>query len=122
MARYLPVLVALALLVYRLVELRMRHDKVPGQVKETGTLDGFVIAGTVLVLGGVTEYLMLGRDLSPVSFGVGLALIAASVLLRRGDVTLTGPVCDKLEHGSFQAGTPRLATLRQRAKAASRWR
>ena len=90
MARYLPVLVALALLVARFIELRMKHDKVPGQVKETGTLNGFVIAGLVLVLGGVTEYLMLGRDISPASFGVGLVLIAASILLRRSAIRALG--------------------------------
>jgi protein-S-isoprenylcysteine O-methyltransferase Ste14 len=84
--------IAAALLAYglRVVELRTRRQTIRGPVKENLTFKLFLLAGTLMLGGGLVEFLLQGSrwHWSTLAAGVGLAL--ASFFIRRRAIAALG--------------------------------
>jgi protein-S-isoprenylcysteine O-methyltransferase Ste14 len=89
-AIWLPVVSVAVVYIGRLMELRTRRDTIAGPVSETLTLRLFKLAGTLLVVGSLTEYFWRGRQLEPISYGLGCACAIASFAIRRRAIAALG--------------------------------
>lgn len=86
----LPVASVIAVYGARMAELRAKRDTVPGPVRETLTLRLFVLAGTLMLVGSITEFLLRGLTLRWWTFTVGWLCALASFAIRRRAIAALG--------------------------------
>ena len=88
--RWLPIVAVLVLYAARMAELGTRRETVAGPVRERWTLRLFVFAGTLMIGGGILEYLLTDGRLGGPTFAAGVACGIASFLLRRRAIQALG--------------------------------
>ncbi len=88
--RWLPIGAVLVLYAARMAELGTRRDTVPGPVRERWTLRLFVFAGTLMIVGGILEYLLSDGRLGGPTFAAGVGCGVGSFLLRRRAIQALG--------------------------------
>jgi isoprenylcysteine carboxyl methyltransferase (ICMT) family protein YpbQ len=87
---WLPIVAVVAIYGLRLFELSRKRNTIPGIVREHLTLRLFFLAGTIIFLGSVIEYLLRGKELSWPLFVLGIALAIISFWLRRKAIAALG--------------------------------
>lgn len=87
---WLPVVSVLGIYLARMAELRARRDTVAGPVCETTTLRLFVLAGSIMLFGGMAEFLTLGKRLDGATFVAGWICGLASFAVRRRAIAALG--------------------------------
>ena len=90
MASWLAVFSVLGIYLARMAELRTKRNTVSGQVRETRTLQMFVVAGTLMLIGGIGEHFWRQPAGNPVLFIAGWACAAGSFTLRRRAIAALG--------------------------------
>lgn len=86
----LPVACAVALYVARIREFFVKRNVIAGQVNERATFLALLVSGTLVTTLALAEYLALGRGFRLVPFSAGLAVVAASFLVRAAAVRALG--------------------------------
>ena len=86
----LPVASVVGIYVMRLAELKADRDTIPGVVKETLTLRLFMLAGTLMVVGSITEFFVRGLSLAFWSFALGWICALGSFAVRRRAIAALG--------------------------------
>lgn len=81
MLYYLPILAALAVSIGRIVEVRRKRDTIAGPVKEMLTFRLFYLAGAIMTVGSIIEYLLRG-GFSWIAFAAGAVCALVSFRLR----------------------------------------
>jgi protein-S-isoprenylcysteine O-methyltransferase Ste14 len=87
---WLPILSVVVVYAGRILELRTKRNTVPGSTRETVTLRLFVLAGTLMLVGSLTEYWLRGERLRLWTFVTGWGCAAASFALRRRAIAALG--------------------------------
>jgi len=87
---WLPLASVLGIYVARLAEVRTRRQTVAGPVKETLTLRLFILCGTAMTFGGITEYLLRHQRLHWLTFVAGWICGLASFAIRRQAIATLG--------------------------------
>lgn len=87
---WLPPVAVLVIYVVRMAELGTRRDTVAGPVRERLTLRLFMLAGTLMIVGGITEYLLRTLTLHWPLFLAGGACGLASFTIRRQAIRALG--------------------------------
>ena len=87
---YLPIAVALAVYVTRLIEINQKRDTVPGKVQENLTLRLFVLIGTLMTFGSMLEYVFRGGGFSWPALGSGIVCAIVSFKLRWSAIAALG--------------------------------
>ena len=84
--------VASVLLIYtaRILELRTKRDTVAGPVREQTTLRLFILAGTAMVIGSITEQFVVARPFHLAFFVAGWLFALASFAIRRSAIRALG--------------------------------
>ena len=84
--------IASVLLIYlcRMVELKTKRKTISGPVKESLTFRLFMLAGTVMLAGSITEFLVRGQKWEWVTFVAGWICAVFSFVLRRKAITALG--------------------------------
>lgn len=80
---WLPPVSAVLVFSMRMLELKKPRDTVAGVVRERWTLRLFVVAGWILLAGGITEYFLATKPFSWSWYVAGMILAAVSVTVRR---------------------------------------
>ena len=88
--RWLPVVAVLAIYAVRMAELGARRDTIPGPVRERWTLRLFMLAGTLMIVGGSGEYFFRAGNFEWFGFVVGGACGVASFAIRRSAIRALG--------------------------------
>lgn len=86
----LPIASVLAIYVVRLVELGTKRDVIAGKIRENLTLRLFLLAGTVIFLGSIAEFIWLRPNLRWVPFVAGWICGLASFTIRRQAIAALG--------------------------------
>ncbi len=89
-AVWLPVVSVLGIYLARMAELRTKRDTVAGHVMETATLRAFVLTGTLMLAGSITEFLVLDKRLLVSTFAAGWMCALASFVIRRKAIAALG--------------------------------
>ncbi|MDB6153974.1 MAG: isoprenylcysteine carboxylmethyltransferase family protein [Chthoniobacteraceae bacterium] len=79
---YIPLIAAAVVYVIRMVEIKTKRETIPGEIREHLTFTLFLLIGTSMTIGSVSEYIMRGGGFSWVALGAGIACAAASFCLR----------------------------------------
>ncbi len=87
---YVPILIALAVYVLRLVEISRKRATVPGKVQESLTLRLFVLVGTIMTFGSMLEYVVRGGGFSRIALVCGIVCAIASFKLRWSAIAALG--------------------------------
>src|SRR5439155_10742820 len=74
----------------RIMELGAKRDRISGPVRETLTLRLFILAGTLMGIGAIGEFLIAGRALNWLMFGGGWACALVSFAIRRSAIAALG--------------------------------
>lgn len=84
--------IASVVLIYlvRMVELKTKRKTIPGPVKENLTLRLFMLAGTLMLVGSITEFLMCGPKWNWFTFLGGWLCAVASFMLRQRAIAALG--------------------------------
>ena len=85
-----PIISILVIYLFRMAELNKKRQTIPGQVRENLTLRLFVLAGTILLVGGVTEFIWRRETLWWPSFVAGWLCGIGSFVLRRRAIAALG--------------------------------
>ena len=85
-----PILSIMAIYLFRMGELNKKRLTIPGHVKENLTLRLFVLAGTVLLAGGIFEFVWRREHLRWVPFIIGWLCGIGSFLVRRRAIEALG--------------------------------
>ena len=86
----LPVISVIGIYVARLIELKTDRGIIPGTVKETVTLRLFMLAGTLMLGGGILEFFLRGSGLRWWSFGLGWTCALISFAIRKRAIRALG--------------------------------
>jgi len=86
----IPLASVLAIYGGRLIELAAKRQTVPGKVRETVTLRLFMLVGTLMAVGSIGEFLLLGKRLQWGTFAAGAVLAVASFWIRRRAIASLG--------------------------------
>ncbi len=90
MRYYIP-LVAVALVYFvRIAEVSRKRETVAGKVRENLTLRLFLLIGTVMTIGSVTEYILSGGYFSWYALGAGILCAIFSFKLRWAAIAALG--------------------------------
>lgn len=84
--------IASVILIYlvRMVELRTKRKTIAGPVKENLTFRLFMLAGTVMLAGSITEFLLRGLRMHWATFLAGWFCAVLSFMLRRRAIAALG--------------------------------
>ncbi|MBI3850633.1 MAG: isoprenylcysteine carboxylmethyltransferase family protein [Verrucomicrobia bacterium] len=85
-----PIASVVSIYLFRMVELKKKRKTIAGPVKESLTLRLFMLAGTVMLLGSITEFLARGQQAYWVTFVAGWICAVFSFVLRRRAITALG--------------------------------
>ncbi len=85
-----PIVSILAIYLFRMAELKAKRQTIPGQVRENLTLKLFVLSGTLLLVGGIAEFLWKRGSLEWITFIAGWACGLGSFVLRRRAIAALG--------------------------------
>jgi protein-S-isoprenylcysteine O-methyltransferase Ste14 len=86
----IPITSAILIFAMRMQELAKRRQTLPGPVRERVTLALFLLAGAVMLIGGLMEFLWRQRTLEPVTFAAGWACALSAFVLRRWAIATLG--------------------------------
>ena len=86
----LPIGSVLLIYLARMLELGTKRDAVPGPVRERLTLRLFLLAGTLMAVGGIVELFVWRRTLNGWTFASGLACAIGSFMIRRRAIAALG--------------------------------
>jgi protein-S-isoprenylcysteine O-methyltransferase Ste14 len=86
----LPIASVLAVYLARMVELGTKRNTIPGPVKENLTLRLFMLAGTLMCVGSIAEFLLRGSHLYWPTFIAGWVCAVISFTLRRRAIAALG--------------------------------
>src|ERR1700729_3695695 len=86
----LPIASVLVIYLARMVELKTKRNTIRGPVKENLTLRLFMLAGTLMLAGAITEFLLRQSSLFWPTFLGGLVCAAASFGIRRQAIAALG--------------------------------
>ena len=87
---FLPVISVALIYLVRVIELGTKRDTVPGPIRERVTLRLFILAGTLMVVGGTIEFWVRRRTLNGWTFGAGWICALASFVVRRKAISALG--------------------------------
>lgn len=87
---WLPIASVLVIYLARMVELKTKRDTIRGPVKENLTLRLFMLAGTFMLLGAITEFLLRHSALLWPTFVAGWACAFSSFAIRRRAIAALG--------------------------------
>jgi protein-S-isoprenylcysteine O-methyltransferase Ste14 len=87
---FVPIVSVFVIYAARIIELRTKRDTIRGPVKENLTYRLFVFAGTLMVAGGMVEFLLRHSQLFWPTFVAGLACAFSSFALRRRAIAALG--------------------------------
>jgi protein-S-isoprenylcysteine O-methyltransferase Ste14 len=90
MAGWLEPLSVAGIYLARIVELRTKRDTLPGPVRETRTLQWFVAIGTLMLGGGLGEFLWRKPEWNAGTFVLGWTCGLASFGIRRSAIAALG--------------------------------
>lgn len=84
--------IASVVLIYlcRMVELKAKRKTIAGPVKESLTFRLFMLAGTVMLFGSITEFLVRGHKWGGLTFVAGWVCALFSFVLRRKAIAALG--------------------------------
>src|SRR5271170_1414523 len=86
----LPIASVLLIYLARMVELKTKRNTIAGPVKENLTLRLFMLAGTLMLVGSITEFLLRHSSLFWPTFIAGWLCALASFGLRRRAIAALG--------------------------------
>ena len=86
----LPIASVLVIYLARMVELKAKRDTIRGPVKENLTLRLFMLAGTFMLVGAITEFLLRHSALWWPTYVAGIACALASFAIRRRAIAALG--------------------------------
>jgi protein-S-isoprenylcysteine O-methyltransferase Ste14 len=86
----LPIASVLVIYLARMVELKTKRNTIPGPVKENLTLRLFMLAGTLMLVGSITEFLLRRSSLFWPTFLAGWACAVLSFGIRRRAIAALG--------------------------------
>jgi isoprenylcysteine carboxyl methyltransferase (ICMT) family protein YpbQ len=86
----LPLASVLAIYVVRLIELGTKRDIIAGKIHENLTLRLFLLAGTIIFVGSIVEFIALRPSLRWVPFLAGWVCGIASFAIRRRAIAALG--------------------------------
>lgn len=87
---WLPIASVLAVYLVRMVELKKKRDTIAGPVKENLTLRLFMLAGTLMIVGSITEFLLRHSSLFWPTFIAGWICALLSFAIRRRAIAALG--------------------------------
>jgi protein-S-isoprenylcysteine O-methyltransferase Ste14 len=79
---YIPLLAAAVVYIIRMVEIKTKRDTISGTIRERLTFTLFLVTGTGMTIGSVSEYIIRGGGFSWIALGAGIGCAAASFRLR----------------------------------------
>ncbi|MDB6057394.1 MAG: hypothetical protein JWO95_1238 [Verrucomicrobiales bacterium] len=86
----LPILSVVVIFAVRMVELGTKRNTIAGKIRENLTLRLFLLAGFLMLGGGITEYLLENRPISWPMFVLGWAIGLTSFAIRRSAIAALG--------------------------------
>jgi protein-S-isoprenylcysteine O-methyltransferase Ste14 len=86
----LPIASVLVIYLARMVELKAKRDTIRGPVKENLTLRLFMLAGTFMLVGAITEFLLRHSVLLWPTYIAGVACAILSFAIRRRAIAALG--------------------------------
>lgn len=86
----LPIVSVVVIFAVRMVELGTKRDTIAGKVRENLTLRLFMLAGFLMVGGGVAEFLLKGQQISWPLFAAGWVFAMISFIIRRTAISALG--------------------------------
>jgi protein-S-isoprenylcysteine O-methyltransferase Ste14 len=86
----LPIASVLVIYLARMVELKTKRNTIRGPVKENLTLQLFMLAGTLMLVGSITEFLLRHSSLFWPTFAAGWACALLSFGIRRRAIAALG--------------------------------
>jgi protein-S-isoprenylcysteine O-methyltransferase Ste14 len=86
----LPIASVLVIYLARMVELKAKRNTIRGPVKENLTLRLFMLAGTFMLVGAITEFLLRHSALWWPTYVAGIACAIASFAIRRRAIAALG--------------------------------
>lgn len=86
----LPIASVLVIYLARMVELKTKRNTIPGPIKENLTLRLFMLAGTLMLLGGIAEFLLRRSSLLWPTFIAGWLCALGSFAIRRRAIAALG--------------------------------
>jgi|SRR5580698_6997720 protein-S-isoprenylcysteine O-methyltransferase Ste14 len=87
---WLPIASVLVIYLARMVELKTKRNTIPGPVRENLTLRLFMLAGTLMLLGSITEFLLRRSTLLWPTFIAGWLCALLSFGIRRKAIAALG--------------------------------
>lgn len=90
LAVILPIASVLLIYLARMVELKKKRNTIAGPVKENLTLRLFMLAGTLMLVGSITEFLLRHSSLFWPTFVAGWACALLSFSIRRRAIAALG--------------------------------
>jgi len=90
---FVPIASVVLIYLARMVELKTKRKTIPGPVKENLTLRLFMLAGTLMLVGSITEFLVRGQNwnwVTWVTFLAGWVCAVLSFALRRQAIAALG--------------------------------
>ena len=85
-----PIASVVLIYLFRMVELKTKRKTIAGPVKENLTFRLFMLAGTVMLVGSITEFLARGQKAYWVTFVAGWGCAVFSFVLRRKAIAALG--------------------------------
>ena len=86
----LPIVSVLVIFAARMLELGTKRDTISGPVRENLTFRLFLLAGVLMLGGGITEFVLKGMAISWPMFAAGWAAALASFVIRRSAIAALG--------------------------------
>jgi len=90
MVGWLEPVSVLGIYLARMAELRTKRDTLPGPVRETRTLKWFIAAGSLMLVGGMGEFILRKPGWNPATFALGWVCGLASFGIRRSAIAALG--------------------------------
>src|ERR1700683_2400436 len=87
---WLPIASVLVIYLARMVELKTKRNTIPGPVKENLTLRLFMLAGSLMLVGSIAEFLLRHSVLFWPTFLAGWACAILSFGIRRRAIAALG--------------------------------
>src|SRR4051812_27871226 len=86
----LPIVSVVVIFAVRMVELGTKRNTIAGKVRENLTLRLFMLAGFLILGGGVAEFLLKGQQISWPLFAIGWVFALTSFIIRRTAISALG--------------------------------
>lgn len=87
---FLPIISVLVIFAARMVELGTKRNTIAGKIRENLTFRLFLLAGFMMLGGGITEFLLQKQPISWPMIAIGWTLAIASFVIRRRAIAALG--------------------------------